>query len=307
MANLKNTVVNDTGFFRLPVGTTAQRVTPTRGDLRFNSSTNLMEHYNGSRWSSQDISEFVGMTSVYPADSARQILSLRPASPSGWYWIKWPGTADNVPVLTYCDMTGAEVSSTATGWMRVDDQWWNANSAVLFDRELAFNSTVSWFDMRWQDDGNNTGSRNLFCVPRNGIIRTLKIRVPSGSRGVRVRRMFLESVAAPDGGTFNDQAATNPSNVEIISAANGNVVNKGSNFASFGLYFGNGLGQGRRLYNRAFGSFHPNNTGTRFNNLTQTTFNQFDDIGSDADRLIWYETESAGEYDNIYKFDFWIR
>jgi len=307
MANLKNTIIDDTGFLRLPVGTTAQRLTPNRGDFRYNSTINLIEYYNGSRWIAPSASEELGTTPAYAANSAREILTSRPGSPSGWYWIRWPGTADNIPVLTYCDMTGSEVDSTVGGWMRADDQWWNANASVLHDRELAFNSTVAWFDMRWQDDGNNTGSRILQCVPRNGIIRTLKIRVPTGSRGVRIRRMNIQSVAAPDGETFNDQVATNPSNAEIISAGNGTVVQESSNFASFGMYFGNSVGQGRRLYNRAYGSFHVNNTGTRFNNLTQTTFNQFDDIGNDADRLIWYETDSAGEYNNIRKFDFWIR
>jgi hypothetical protein len=46
MAILKNTTINDTGFLQLPVGTTAQRPTPTNGKLRFNSNTGKVEFYN---------------------------------------------------------------------------------------------------------------------------------------------------------------------------------------------------------------------------------------------------------------------
>lgn len=41
-----------TGFFDLPVGTTAQRGSPTSGAIRFNSDTPGYEGYNGSAWGS---------------------------------------------------------------------------------------------------------------------------------------------------------------------------------------------------------------------------------------------------------------
>ena len=51
MATLKNTTINDTGFLTLPSGTTAQRpVSPVAGMMRYNSTTNLLEHYSGSMW-----------------------------------------------------------------------------------------------------------------------------------------------------------------------------------------------------------------------------------------------------------------
>jgi hypothetical protein len=51
MASLKNTNINDTGFLKLPVGTTAQRPgTPLTGHVRFNTTTGLGEYYNGSTW-----------------------------------------------------------------------------------------------------------------------------------------------------------------------------------------------------------------------------------------------------------------
>lgn len=40
-----------TGAIKVPVGTTAQRPTPTAGDLRFNSTLTAFEGYNGTIWS----------------------------------------------------------------------------------------------------------------------------------------------------------------------------------------------------------------------------------------------------------------
>lgn len=58
MATLKNTNINDTGFLRLPVGTTAQRPSaPTVGDTRFNTTESVIEIYDGSTW--QLIGKFV--------------------------------------------------------------------------------------------------------------------------------------------------------------------------------------------------------------------------------------------------------
>jgi hypothetical protein len=38
-------------YLKLPVGTTAQRpVTPAAGMMRFNTTTSLMEYYNGTAW-----------------------------------------------------------------------------------------------------------------------------------------------------------------------------------------------------------------------------------------------------------------
>jgi hypothetical protein len=51
MATLKNTTINDTGFLRLPVGTTAQRpASPTVGEIRYNTTIGGVEVYNGTGW-----------------------------------------------------------------------------------------------------------------------------------------------------------------------------------------------------------------------------------------------------------------
>jgi hypothetical protein len=51
MAILKNTTINDTGGFRVPRGTIAQRpVTPQAGMFRYNTDLNISEYYNGTAW-----------------------------------------------------------------------------------------------------------------------------------------------------------------------------------------------------------------------------------------------------------------
>jgi len=51
MATLKNTTVSDTGAIQLPSGTTAQRpVSPSVGQMRYNSTFKTVESYDGTRW-----------------------------------------------------------------------------------------------------------------------------------------------------------------------------------------------------------------------------------------------------------------
>lgn len=51
MAILKNTTINDTGYLKIPSGTTTQRPSvPTRGMFRYNTNLNTEEYYNGSQW-----------------------------------------------------------------------------------------------------------------------------------------------------------------------------------------------------------------------------------------------------------------
>lgn len=43
-------VATGTSALKLPVGTTAQRPTPVVGMIRYNSTTSLVEVYNGTAW-----------------------------------------------------------------------------------------------------------------------------------------------------------------------------------------------------------------------------------------------------------------
>ena len=50
MAVLTNTVINDTGYVQLAVGSTAQRVGATAGEVRYNNVTGNFEGYSGTGW-----------------------------------------------------------------------------------------------------------------------------------------------------------------------------------------------------------------------------------------------------------------
>jgi hypothetical protein len=50
MAILKNTLINDTGYIQLPVGSTVQRIGSTLGEVRYNNITNNFEGYASTGW-----------------------------------------------------------------------------------------------------------------------------------------------------------------------------------------------------------------------------------------------------------------
>lgn len=51
MSTLKDTTINDTGSIRVAVGTTSERPSnPQQGMIRFNTSTNKFEAYDGNEW-----------------------------------------------------------------------------------------------------------------------------------------------------------------------------------------------------------------------------------------------------------------
>ena len=65
MATLKNLTINDTGFLKLPSGTTAQRpASPNTGMMRFNTDLGTSEIYDGSLWIDPSTGYPVGGTIV---------------------------------------------------------------------------------------------------------------------------------------------------------------------------------------------------------------------------------------------------
>ena len=51
MANIKNSIINDTGFLKIPSGTTAQRPSSAAvAMLRYNTTEDYVEYYDGSEW-----------------------------------------------------------------------------------------------------------------------------------------------------------------------------------------------------------------------------------------------------------------
>lgn len=67
-----------TGNFDLPAGTTAQRsVSPQTGDIRYNTSTNNIEFYNGSSYQSAAVRGTVTITKdSFTGDGSTTVFSL---------------------------------------------------------------------------------------------------------------------------------------------------------------------------------------------------------------------------------------
>lgn len=104
MATLKNTVINDTGYFKIPAGTTAQRpVSPSNGMTRYNTDNASMEYYSEARTAWVVVSGNDGSSAATAAPSGYYIAQNYPGRPSGWYWIKSPSMPNALQM--YVDMT----------------------------------------------------------------------------------------------------------------------------------------------------------------------------------------------------------
>jgi hypothetical protein len=140
MAQLKNTNINDSGFYKIPAGTTAQRPANASGLIRYNSQTSLNEFNTGAAWiqgnkQATDIDGY-GASSTNPAYSGWDLKQKRPNAPSGVYWIK----NERMPnaLQMYVDMVeegGGYDFYLITGGTSVDtpylptDVWGSANAA----------------------------------------------------------------------------------------------------------------------------------------------------------------------------------
>lgn len=257
----------------------------------------------------------LGVTPNRPATSARAILAENPNAPNGYYWISWPGVLGGHPLETYCDMTGNGGSGqggTVGGWMRCDTALFEQNRRLV-QYQVGGSSQYSDPFMRWTNAswGWTTNNLSKYWVAGqvDGTIRSLKWRVPSGTRGIRITKWRMYSVGGADWPGWDDRTASSPTTAQIISAAEGNGISLGSNYTSFGVYIGDGNGNGRRIYRTSNGDY-PTNAEAPYGGyvtLTQNSFVPYDDIGSNADRVIWYETDSSGEYENLYQWTMWIR
>jgi hypothetical protein len=118
MATIKNTTVNDTGYFMPPSGTTAQRpASPVSGMMRYNSTTNLLEHYSRNVW--QNIAGIGNIAS--PANLTLYLDAgiLTSYSGTGYSWYDLSGQnntflIDNSPNFTF-DPTNNCFNMTGNG------------------------------------------------------------------------------------------------------------------------------------------------------------------------------------------------
>jgi hypothetical protein len=100
MANLKNTTIDDTGFLKIATGSTSQRPgSPAVGMGRFNTTTGVLEYYNGTTW--VGIGLLDGSSQSTAAPNAAYIKQVTGTTVNGWYWLD-PGSLG--PDQFYCNM-----------------------------------------------------------------------------------------------------------------------------------------------------------------------------------------------------------
>jgi hypothetical protein len=91
MATLQSLTINDTGYFTLPSGTTAQRPgSPSAGMIRHNTDTDRQEYYDGTVW--RDLSTHfptseLGQHPGYAGKTGSQIKTVTGTTTSGFYWL----------------------------------------------------------------------------------------------------------------------------------------------------------------------------------------------------------------------------
>lgn len=157
MSSLKNTLVNDTGYIQLPVGTTAQRPgSPQLGYMRFNTDNNAIEAYmsvgGSGGWDNVLKGPGDGSTSGKAATSAQDIKTITGTTTSAYYWILIGST----PTQVYCDMTGA------TAWM------------LAMHVSKTSHATFGYNSAYWTDssDLNPTGDPLTDINIKNGVVWT---------------------------------------------------------------------------------------------------------------------------------------
>jgi hypothetical protein len=110
ITNIGDVSMTGTGAIKIQSGTTAQRPTAATGQIRYNTSFNFLEYYDGSNWVPVVGQTSPGSSASNPAESANEIKTYNPNATNGLYWIRQVGTT---PLQAYCvftDFTGAAIA-----------------------------------------------------------------------------------------------------------------------------------------------------------------------------------------------------
>ena len=126
--NLYDVQADSTGFFDLPTGTTAQRPTPTGGMIRFNSTLNLAEYYDGTQWKSIDAPPTVSGVSPTSFDAEGDTITV---------------SGSNFQTGAVASLVGTDGTVyTAATTTR------NSSSEVTFDITAAMELTMTHFKLK---------------------------------------------------------------------------------------------------------------------------------------------------------------
>ena len=113
-----NTEISGTEAARMPQGTTAQRANAASGDIRFNSTNNLMEYYTGTVWKSIDSPPVISSidysgstTAADPAGGETIVLNGDFFSTTGSVLVNIGGTS--APTISVLSSTQIQITTPA--------------------------------------------------------------------------------------------------------------------------------------------------------------------------------------------------
>lgn len=288
MAIVTDLNINDTGYLKMPSGTTAQRPSsPQVGMFRHNTDFDVYEVYTPNGWKSN-----YGKSVANPANSAREIYDNYPVSQSGFYYLKG---VNDIPYLTFCDMVGNMAGSSVGGW-------------ALFNRFVVQRYIIV-------DETAVVDTPKYYVSGSNGVyIRTTAAdSVISGVKwdfgpninfeGIRITYVGLDLFNDPDG-NGNDIAQSRPNTSDILNFAT-STIDLGSNVARFGFAASNGVDV-VKLYSG--GEFPP--VGSFYAQLSSASFSGNGDnnmTNGNGRYVYWYFSDGSSEYYTLDNYIIWLR
>ena len=143
-----------TDAIALPKGTTGQRPSAASGMMRYNTSLNYVEYYDGSNWIPLLPKVTLGASAANPAESAFEIKTYNAFATNGFYWIKQTGAT---PIYAYCVFTENGGGAIAGGPWTVPFISGDANSNFSTNGTTA----AATFLSKCQAIGINTPGRGM--------------------------------------------------------------------------------------------------------------------------------------------------
>jgi hypothetical protein len=250
-ANVSDQANTSTGYFSIPKGSTAERPgTPSTGMVRYNSTLNIVEQYNGTTWAAvggeppvitpASVSDQVNTSTGY-FDLPMGTTAQRPASPANGYTrvntttsaleMYYAGTWATIKSVGISSATGGTV--TTSGNFNIHTFTSSGNFTV--------SQAGASFDILMVAGGGGGGGSTGGGGGAGGLIYTTGVTLTESTYALVVG---AGGAAGPNQGAAGD--GSNSTGFSLIAVGGG----KGafSNPSTFGLAGNGGSGGGAQMY-----------------------------------------------------------